>query len=259
MTEKCHNNCTRAIISLCYHPLMETIRDYIKTADISQADPSTILAFYDYIRIKHSIPCETGMLFVEKLITIDLFNKYILSDDPQNIFVNSKIELYQWIKPSHLDIKLLIPDSAVEPFRLIEEPSLPTVKINQFMKAIRNLYQFIGTDSPHEVFFPCLIYCLIKSKIRNILLHFRFMKEFKRPVSPCCIMGCAHGFDSIQICCSCMWRHDWNGQEEYYMVSALAALDFIQKMEFYTLQISATEYDYEISRRINKMNLEVKR
>lgn len=269
----CKNNCTKAIILMKDTPLYEIINDFRRNMSTIENDPTVLGRFYTYIKDKYKIPCETGMLFIEKLVMSDYFDQYIKILDAQNELIESKIELYQWIKMSHLDIdkfndkenvntKCLHLDNTISNFAVdfarvfskIEETDLPSIKMHYFMKAVKTLYASIGQANGADMFFPCLVYCLIKTKMKNIYLHIKFIKYFARKYDNVCEIGCKHGFKH-NICCDCVHRNDWEAESEYYLVTVLAALEFIQKIEYYSLRIDLNEFDYEISRRIEKINI----
>ena len=140
MLEKCHNKCTRALITLKSTTLFATIQDFCNSVESIQDSPEMLRNFYEYLKTKYVIPCEAGMLFIEMLTMLDLFDKYKLRKDQKNLFVNEKMLLYQWIEPRHLDIHIDI-SSLSEDFKMIETSNVPSMKITYLMKGIRKIYK----------------------------------------------------------------------------------------------------------------------
>lgn len=286
MHEHCNNGCTKAIVQLKDTPLYKTIIDFIKNneellqdecigqerceggryrgelPDSSNSDECAlnnrhIAQFYAYIAEKHRISCEAGMLIVERILTLAAFNRMKQGENPHNMLVNSKLVLYKWIRPEHLEIGVAVPDSVVQAFADIKRPTLPSAKIDAYMLAIRKLQQCVGPDVGQDQMFPALVYALIKTQIPDLALHFRVMSRYRREYHGNCNCMCTHGF-KINVRCDCLLRIDWKREDIYYIVMALAALDFIAKIEFYNLRISVNEFNYEISMRIEGMKLDGK-
>lgn len=67
------------------------------------------------------------------------------------------------------------------------------------------------------------------------------MKYFKRKYNGECIQNCCHGF-SIDIKCNCLVSRDFNGEEEYYIITCEAACKFIEKIEYASLKIDKNEF-----------------
>lgn len=258
MREECQNACTRAAIALKGTSLLETVEDFVRNIDSIRNCPAILARFYEYMQAKYRIPCEAGMLFVEKLVMHDFFERYRRADDPQNALANEKMQLYQWICPRHLDAVGEPTDEDIVRFRRLAHTSLPSAKMHRFMQAVKSLSRSIGASCGSDAFFPSLVYCLIKAQIPDLYLHVRFMQAYRRPFYRACAPGCTHGF-SQSVRCDCLQRTDWRDEEEYYLVAALAALEFIQQIEYYSLRVSLTEFNYEISNKIRKMKLTEKR
>ncbi|KAI5170935.1 hypothetical protein PAEPH01_1570 [Pancytospora epiphaga] len=254
MKEKCLNACTRAIITLEKTSILLTIEDFLGNLEISTLKNDIILAFYDYIGKKYQITCEAGMLFVERVLTLHTFNTMYHEEDTRNTLINAKVALYSWLKPVHLKLEVEIPENIVKAFKRLTLSTVPTVKLNAFMHAIEGLYEIIGRKCGHDTLFSALVYCLIKSQISDLMLHFKYMKLFYRPHYGRCDVICFHGF-TISVRCTCLCREDWKGEEEYYLVVALAALEYIQKIEYYNLTVSVTEFNMEISERLKSIKL----
>ena len=81
------------------------------------------------------------------------------------------------------------------------------------------------------------------------------MKVFRRGFYKACKIGCRHGF-AIPICCNCMEYNNWNGEDEYYLVTAMAAMEYIEKLEYYNLNIEVGEFEEQISKKIENMKIE---
>lgn len=251
----CSYNCLRAALKLKNEEIFIVIRTFVNKLDLSTVNKTIIDKFYINIKRKYNIECEVGMIFVESLLMTGIYDSFFYQNDFTNIFINNKLELYQWIKPEHLEIKEIIADNIIGLFKNIGLRSLPSVKLNYFMKAVQNLYKYIGQNKSQDMFFPCVVFCMLKAQIKDIYLHVKFMKLFSRKYeSQCKTKSCTHGF-SIPICCMCMFRNEWNGQESYYLTMADAALQFIMTIEFYNLKITKNEFNDQLEKRLSKLNI----
>lgn len=254
MREECRNVCTRAIVALEGTALSKAIDDVADNAAAVGDDQAILHRFYEYVRLKYNIPCESGMLFVERLVMLRLFERFRARPDPQSCLVNAKVSLYAWLRPEHLGIEAEIPDSVVVAFQRIGSSGIPAAKTAHFMGGVGLLYGALGRGASPDAFFPALVYCLVRSQVRDLFYHIRVMRGSVRPAAAACASGCSHGF-SVPVCCNCTFRRETSSEDEYYLVTAAAALEFIQKLEFYSLRVSAPEFNREISSRIEQMNI----
>lgn len=252
MKPRCKGNCAKAHQTIIETSLIHAIDDFLGSLETSVVDSILISQFYNYIKMKFCIPCETGMLFVEKITMQSMFENFKIKSSSLNTLINRKIELYQWIQPRHLEIKLLDFSKAISILKRIESSNIPSGKIFYLMNFIRRLYEKIGKDTCLDGFFPYLVYCLIKSNIRDLYFHVQFLNTFRRKYDEVCTKDCTHGF-KICIECDCLVSQNWSSEEDYYITTVIAALDYIAKLEFYNLTIDRIEFDREISKSLRKI------
>lgn len=234
--------------------LIGTIRDFVECIATIETNPQVLQQFYDYLKLKYRIPCETGMLFIEKITMLNIFDKFKIKVDHVNSLVNKKMMLYQWIRPNHLEIQELDFRRAIESLKKIGTTEVPSVKIHHLMRSITALYESVGTDVGHDGFFPYLVYCFIKSEIRDLYAHVFLMKICRRNFDQRCGFGCSHGFQTT-VSCDCLFSENWGNEDGYYITTSLAAMDYIAKVEFYDLNVGMAEFDREISKRLKRMDL----
>lgn len=256
---KCCGNCSKAQKAVLETSLVSIVNDFMANLEAIIADPSTLQQFYDYIKIKFCIPCETGMLFVEQIVTKDLFENSLIKNDNLNNLTNRKMELYDWITPRHLEIKSLDVSKSISTLKKLEQSDIPSVKLFYLMTSIKQLYNKIGTGADLDGFFPYLVYCFIKSRIKDMYAQIYYLNLFKRSFEQHCKPDCKHGFN-VCVKCSCLLSENWRNEEDYYLTTSLAVVDYISKLEFYNLKIEKHEFDKEISnalKRIQKKSTEM--
>lgn len=274
MKMHCAKRCIKAYNKIQETTLLSTIKDFLNGADLIFTNPDIFQQFYDYIQMKYAIPCEIGMLFIEKITMGDSFND-LFNISPSNItpqssnnpflgfkikvenlnyLTNDKVKLYQWIKPSHFEINSLNFSDVISCFVKIKNSTVPSVKIFHLMTGITKLYNKIGKTSGFDTFFPYLVFCLIKSNIKDLYAHIHYMNIFKRKFYNCCEKNCNHGFQ-ICVSCDCLISQNWSNEEEFYLTASLAAVDYISKLEYYNLKIGMDEFEREISKSLKKINL----
>lgn len=252
----CDKNCDRAILSISETSLLNIIKDFLGALETINNNPPILQQFYDYLKIKFNIPCEIGMLFIEKVTMKTVFDNFKLKTDSMNSLTNEKINLYQWIAPRHLEINDIDITEILKTIRKIILTDVPSVKTYYLMSAIKILYEDVGKDLGLDAFFPYLVYCLIKANIKDIYAHIHYMAVFRRKYENKCSSECKHGFQ-IVVTCNCLISNDWNNEEEYYLTTTKAVIDYIAKLEFYDLKIDHDEFDKEILKRMNnKQNLD---
>ncbi|KAL6121514.1 hypothetical protein NUSPORA_01544 [Nucleospora cyclopteri] len=254
MKNACKNICTVALISLKKTSLYSVIDDFTSKIDINNVDSLEINQFYTYISQKYSIKCEMGMLFIEKMVVYNLFHKFKLNKNSSNRLLNEKILLYQWIKPEHLKLpKDIDLQQNIADFHKIHRSNVPSVKIFYLMKAVKHLYKKIGETTSYDTILSCIIYCLIRSKIKDLFVHISFMRMFRRDYFNDCNAKCDHGF-SININCDCLISYNWKNEEKYYLTTCEAAIEWIQKVEYYNLSIEINEFEKEITDKMKNLN-----
>jgi len=254
MKNACSNNCLKAFVLIQESSLMDIIKDFIENIEQIDHNPYMIQQFYDYVKLKYKIPCEAGMLFIEKITMINIFDRFKIKIDQMNGLINRKIFLYQWIRHNHLEIQDLDLAEVIEEFRKIRSSEVPSVKKYHLMNSISMLYGKVGRDIGCDGFFPYLVYCLIKSEIKDVYAHVYLIKLFRRNYENNCKFGCSHGFN-MAVGCDCLVSANWNDEDEYYITLTLSALEYIAKIEFYNLKIGSDEFDNEIVQSLKKIEI----
>lgn len=252
MTQECVGNCCKSCSAIAETSLISTIRDFLESLESINNNPMILQQFYDYIKMKFNIPCEKGMLFIEKVTMNNVFRTFKLKADAMNSLANKKVELYQWIAPRHMDIKRLNFRKILDLLRKVELTEVPSVKVYYLMTAIQKLYGKVGKAAGLDDFFPYFIYCLIKANVKDIYAHIHYINLFKRKYDNSCKNECNHGFQ-IPVVCECLISKDWQNEEEYYLTTALAAVDYVARLEFYNLKIDHREFDENISGALHKV------
>jgi len=249
MKLRCQGICRNAICTMSGTSLVSIISDFIDTLEMIVTNPMILQQFYDYIKMKFNIPCETGMLLIEKMTMNSLFRQFQLRSDDTNILANEKMMLYHWISPRHLEIKSLEISLIVCTLRNIAETEVPSVKIFHLMSGIKRLYEKVGKTMGFDDFFPYLVYCFIKANVRDIYAHLHYTRLFRRKYDIPCSSSCRHGFQ-VPVCCSCLMSEEWDSEAEYYLTTSLAVIDYIAKLEFYNLKVDRKEFDRRMSSKI---------
>ncbi|KAI5148168.1 hypothetical protein ENBRE01_0156 [Enteropsectra breve] len=255
MREKCKYKCLKAFVSMEGTPLIDEIKAFIGQQDLIAAEPGEVFKFYTHLSSRYGIFCEAAMLWVEKIVTEGLFRKYRQANNGHAHMINKKIALYQWIHPQHLNISQ--PIALKNIVFLLEEMAAadqPSMKIRCYMTAMNKLYKAIGRNAGQDAFFPQLIYLFLKAEIVDLYLHVKFMYDFRRTPLKACDIGCTHGLNT-DICCDCMAFSQYNNEDMYYLTTALGALDFIEKMEYCSLNINLEDFEFEITNRIKNLKI----
>lgn len=253
MRLRCQGVCTGAIHSMSETSLVSIITDFVDTLEMTVANPTILQQFYDYIKLKFNIPCEAGMLLIEKMTMSSFFRQFQLRSDDTNILANEKMMLYHWISPRHLEIKSLEISRIVCSLRNIAETEVPSVKIFHLMKGVKRLYEKVGTTVGLDGFFPYLVYSFIKANVRDIYAHLHYTRLFRRNYDTPCSPNCPHGFQT-PVSCSCLKSNDWGSEAEYYLTTSIAVVDYIAKLEFYNLKVDRREFDRRMSRNTKSYN-----
>ncbi|EQB59831.1 ribosomal protein s5 [Vairimorpha apis BRL 01] len=168
-------------------------------------DISIIHNHFESLIIKNKIKCE--------------YNNYLL---------NTKISIYsQHLKAKHLNIKQEIletinqNDILIAKFKNLQLLHSPTEIVDEFMCLIK----LINTN--HDTLLNILVYIIIKSNIRDLNSLLNFIMMYRR---------------KIRIKCDHVVHID-DGEVDYYLKVFKISLLFIERMEFYDLNISKKEYD----------------
>lgn len=254
MKIQCSGRCLKAYNRVVETSLISIINDFLLGIDLIYDNPEVFQQFYDYLQMKYLIPCELGMLFIEKLTTNNLFKTFMIKVDSMNCLTNNKIKLYQWIEPRHMEIQNFDISQITKNFAKIRNSNIPSVKIFYLMEGIELLYEKIGKNSGSDIFFPYLVFCLLKANIQDIYAQLHYMNTFKRKFNKSCDLHCNHGF-KFCVTCDCIFSKDWGNEEEYYLTTSLAAVDYISKLEYYNLKIDPSEFESEIVRMLENINL----
>ena len=254
MKKICSNTCTVAVIQLKKTTLYSIIDEFTNNMDEILTDHTILISFYDKIISNYKIECEKGLLFVEKLIMYNVFFKFKLKSNSSNKLINQKILLYQWIQPTHLNLPNSNFKELIIHFRKMQYSNIPSVKIYYLMSGFQTMYNIMGKDIEYDKILGITIYCLIKARVKDWWLHLQFTKLFRRSYYKDCCNNCNHGFN-LNIICECLVSANWHGEEEYYITTFEAALDFIEKLEYYNLNIGLEEFERNIVSKAKDLNL----
>jgi Rab5 GDP/GTP exchange factor len=244
---KCCRGCVRLAILLSDTSLGKTVEYFMQDIRLLKLDPAILQTFYEYVSSRYMVSCETGIAFIERVVMSNTFCMLLDTGDSVNMLVNQKMRLYRWIRPEHLEIEASeerLSECATS-FLRISGPDTPTDKIDRFMRGVEELQGILGRSEGQDRMLPALIYCLIKSGTEDLYLHIRFMKTYQRRAYPPCCPGCTHGVGAEIKCSSGERRYD-EQEVAYYLTTALAAAEFIEKMEFYDLRVGEEEFNENI-------------
>ncbi|KAF9764022.1 Vacuolar protein sorting-associated protein 9a [Nosema granulosis] len=104
--------------------------------------------------------------------------------------------------------------------------------IDRYMETVESIYKSIGKDSEHSRFFSVFVLVLVKSQ-RDDLDHLLFfMEKFRRSPLDSCGSKCLKGHREDEV--------------NYYLTVFKAGLEFIEKLEYYDLNISQEEFNQKI-------------
>ncbi|ORD94986.1 hypothetical protein ECANGB1_1650 [Enterospora canceri] len=259
MKKKCENICTVAVVQLKKTTLYCAIDEFTNEIEEIYTNREKLTAFYEQVAEKYKLKCEYGLLFVEKLVMYSMFNKFRVNRGDADAFVNEKILLYQWIKPIHLKLDGVYAQNeklsrSINDFIRIAKSNIPSVKTFYMMVAFENMFRKFGEDLEYDKMLSIVIFCLIKTKIKDLSLHIRFMRLFRREYFRPCDKECDHGF-SMNVRCDCLVSKNWCGQDLYYLTTCEAALEFIERMEYYDLNVEVDEYNNKLSKKLEKLRL----
>lgn len=94
--------------------------------------------------------------------------------------------------------------------------------IGRFMEMNREIYRLIGRDTDHSLFFSVFVLVLIKSQREDLQSILSFIEKFRRRFNK----------DDSEV--------------EYYLTVYRAGVEFIEKMEYYDLNITEEEFNTKI-------------
>ena len=247
MIYSCNGKCIESIKLLDNSILNSLIINFISSLDINDQSNlnKKVNNFYNFIKFKYRIKCEVGMLFIEAMFIHKLFDEFKIAHN--NLLVEEKIKLYRFIKPEHLKISVdsVKLDKIVSSFNNLSVSNIPSCKIYYIMNAFQTIFDILGKDIEYDQMLSIVIYSIIKADLKDMYNQIKLIKHFKRSYVDKCIVDCCHGFN-IDINCDCLKSDDYSGEEEYYIITCEAAIEYIEKMEYSNLNISIKEYNKHI-------------
>lgn len=241
MKHKCTGVCKKAISHLRNSTLFRLVDEFTSNIDLSGSEnlKKYYNDFFMYISEKYYITCETGLLFIERMIIDSLMSKYNFYQP--STLMKEKMKLYHFVKPAHLRIdhckKLSKIIGEIAKIGYVELPSAKTYYLMQ--GGVSKIYEY-NKDIEYDDLLSILVYAIIKTGQTSFTNHLTLMKYFRRGYGKKCIEKCCHGFNT-NVECECMISADYNGEDEYYIVTCAAACDFIEKMEYSDLNIKDVE------------------
>lgn len=186
-------------------------------------DISTINNHFESLIQKNKIKCEYSLIQIER----EIF-KQIKRPQLDNYLLNTKINMYsQNLKSEHLNIKQEIIDELnqndilINKFKNMLLLVSPTEIVDEFMFLIKKI------NTNHDTLLNILVFIIIKSNARDLNSLLEFIKIYRR---------------KKRIKCDHVLYVD-NGEVEYYLKVFKISLLFIERMEFYDLNISKKEFD----------------
>ncbi|KAM0688278.1 hypothetical protein COBT_000472 [Conglomerata obtusa] len=229
--------------------------------------------FYKYTIDNNYVLCNLGLYYMEKYIFDNMYFFLLYNlEDYRNNFINNKILLYEWIEFEHLEINFKNDENdfynifyeydLFEKLILIGEYlngikgyTLPVYKLHVLMCTIKQIYRVVGSESSLDDIFPILIFIIIKSRIKDFCLHLNFTNLYYRENRNKCIKNCIHLLNSsVTTACECYEYIEFDQRQvDYYMTCYDSALIFIERLEFKSIKIDATEYENKIVKNIQKL------
>lgn len=269
--ETCNKKCTTSALQLINSSpkIYNLIEDFLKNVKTIK-DSTKFFTLYNYLIKKEIIKCDIGIYYIEKYLFESIYTfLFYQGNENKNIFINNKIILYQWIEPKHLEIEIIEQkdelyaifeeinklnelDLIAKAFAQIKTQKIANNKIILILNIIRNLYNFLGINANHDTLLSLLIYIIIKSQTKDVLLHLNFVNRFKRKRFKPCLTNCHHSmpYEYLDIC-SCYITSNAKDEEiNYYLITLEAAIIFIERMEFKSLKINREEFDKNIKKYI---------
>ncbi|KAM0678740.1 hypothetical protein BDAP_000523 [Binucleata daphniae] len=212
------------------------------------------------------ICCEIGMQYMEAFIFDSAYyNVFWKQQSDKNNFVNNKIVLYEWISFKHLEI-CVEPKSndlyaiyfeyeihqrlhiIAKKLNNIEHAHTPNKKVLILLDIVQSIFEIIELCKDTDLFLSLIIFIVIKSQVKNILLHITFIEVFLREPLKICQNKCLHlvSVDKSRYC-TCLNAIKYSNNEVlYYLTSFKAAIVFIERLEYSSLCISEIEFNKKI-------------
>lgn len=193
---------------------------------------------------------------------------YVIDD---NLLINTKIKLYSFILPEHLEIETysgIFLEKIQEKLLEMRNYRSPSAKMNILVKTFRIIVSLTDKEMNLETILPIFIYTIIKAKFTDILKHFELIKLFSRKILNNCksyryenskktgfnesgtikeTSICAHimGNNLIE---KCKCHVDLTYEKSIYLTTVFeSAIFFIKIMEFDKLKITKEEFDARMS------------
>lgn len=230
--------------------------------------------FYNSLHRDKILKCEIGRFYTEKYIFVT-FHRYLFvsGNEHRNRFINNKLVLYSWLEPRHLDITFGIENPFIElcnelnflskiddiiwVFIQIRELKTPTELLSVFLKTISSIYEVIGHGASHDVLFPTLVYVIISSQVRNISIIFEYLTKYSCSLYVSCSGDCTHLTRlRPELVCDCVCEIKYDKEEiNYYLTILQAAIVFIERIEYNSINITKQEYDANILHSVSKIEM----
>ncbi|EPY53885.1 guanyl-nucleotide exchange factor Vps901 [Schizosaccharomyces cryophilus OY26] len=159
------------------------------------------------------------------------------SDDvEEDHILSQKMELFQWVREEHLDIKRAKSSSkffrlAADELRRINDYHAPRDKIICLMNCCKVIYSYLRNavkEESADAFVPVLIFVLLKAHPEHLVSNIQYIQRFRSP-------------------------EKLSGEVLYYLSTLMGAMSFIQTMDTNSLTISEEEFNVEIEKSLKKM------
>ncbi|EPX74057.1 guanyl-nucleotide exchange factor Vps901 [Schizosaccharomyces octosporus yFS286] len=159
------------------------------------------------------------------------------SDDvEEDHILYQKMELFQWVREEHLDIKRAKSSSkffrlAADELRRINDYHAPRDKIICLMNCCKVIYSYLRNvvkEESADAFVPVLIFVLLKAHPKHLVSNIQYIQRFRSP-------------------------EKLSGEVLYYLSTLMGAMSFIQALDTNSLTISEEEFNDEIEKSLQKM------
>lgn len=274
--QNCSKKCiTSFLTSLNHTPSFFKKMESFVISSRKSINPLKLQSFIQELINKRTVYCEVGLYYTEKYIFNGIYqNTFFNENCGRNVFINNKVLLYSWIEMKHLEINIIDYETVfcifeelevnekieeiIEIFNSIEYMITCREKIDVLMETTRGIFSMLKENDGNDVFFPIFVFIILKSKVRNLLLHYRFIQKYKRKKFLDCKENCNH-LVNIQksSSCECFLGINNNIKEiDYYLTSFEAAIIFIERLEFDGLNIDKKEFEKKFSEHMSKIEFE---
>ncbi|WBW72071.1 GEF Vps901 [Schizosaccharomyces osmophilus] len=159
------------------------------------------------------------------------------SDDvEEDHILSQKMELFQWVREEHLDIKRAKSSSkffrlAADELQRINDYHAPRDKIICLMNCCKVIYSYLRNvvrEESADAFVPVLIFVLLKAHPEHLVSNIQYIQRFRSP-------------------------EKLSGEVLYYLSTLMGAMSFIQTLDTNSLTISEEEFNVEIEKSLKKM------